>query len=69
MFLEKELSSCRDVVIKLLDDEHKPIIVWIACQAWPCKLTYAPLRADANEVLIETLELVHEGLSIEEANN
>jgi phage tail-like protein len=67
MFLEQGAQFRRDVVIKLLDDQHNPIIVWVLKKAWPCKLTYAPLKADANEVMIETLELVHEGLSIEGA--
>jgi phage tail-like protein len=62
----KELFR-RDVGIRLLNEEHQPIITWVALRAWPCKVEYAPLKADANEVLIETMELVHEGLIIVEA--
>ena len=58
----------RDVVIRLLNDEHQPIITWVLLRAWPCKVEYASLNAEANEVLIETMELVHEGLNIVEAN-
>jgi phage tail-like protein len=66
-FQEGKAKFRRDIAIRLLDEEHKPIITWIASNAWPCKVQYADLRADANEVLIETMELVHEGLSIIEA--
>ena len=57
----------RDVTIKLLNDEHQPIITWLARNAWPCKVQSGDLKADANEILIETMELTHEGLSIVEA--
>lgn len=66
-FQEGAQKFRRDITIKLLDEEHKPIITWVAYRAWPSKVQYADLKADANEVLIETMELVHEGLSIVEA--
>jgi phage tail-like protein len=56
----------RTVTIKLLDDEHKPVMTWRLLNAWPTKLQAGDLKAQANEVLIETLELVHEGLEIVE---
>jgi len=33
--------------------------------AWPCKIQASDLKADANEIAIETIELAHEGLLIE----
>ncbi len=36
-----------------------------AAGAWPAKLDYSMLNALANEVVIETLELAHEGFEIE----
>ena len=67
LFQEGSAQFRRDVAIKLLDEEHKPIITWIAANAWPCKVQYGSLNADENEILIETMELVHEGLTIIEA--
>lgn len=55
----------RDVLIKLLNEAHEPVRVWKIKNAWPCKLQSSDLKADANEVAIETMELVHEGISIE----
>lgn len=54
----------RTVTIKLLNEEHKPIITWTLLNAWPSKVQSTDLKADANEVAIETMELVHEGLDI-----
>ena len=67
MFQEGKAKFRRDISIKLLDEEHKPIITWAVFKAWPCKVAYADLRADASEIIIESMELVHEGLSIVEA--
>lgn len=57
----------RAVTIKLLNENHEPIITWILENAWPSKVQSTDLKADANEVAIETMELVHEGLTILEA--
>jgi len=57
----------RSVTIKLLNEAHEPIITWILENAWPSKVQSTDLKADANEVSIETMELVHEGLTILEA--
>ncbi len=57
----------RPVTIKLLNESHEPIMTWILENAWPSKVQSTDLKADANEVAIETMELVHEGLTILEA--
>ena len=54
----------RPVTIKLLNEEHNAIITWTLQNAWPSKIQSTDLKADANEVAIETMELVHEGLDI-----
>jgi phage tail-like protein len=67
MFQEGKEKFRQDISIRLLDEEHKPVITWMVNKAWPCKVQYADLKADANEIIIETMELVHEGLAIMEA--
>ena len=54
----------RTVTIKLLNENHEAIITWKLLNAWPSKVQSTDLKADANEVAIETMELVHEGLEI-----
>ena len=66
-FQENKEKYRSDVVIKLLNEEHKPVMIWKAIAAWPSKIQSTDLKADANEVAIETMELVHEGLTVEAA--
>jgi phage tail-like protein len=53
----------RDITIQLLDEEHAPVMTWKVLRAWPTKVTSPDLKANGNEVAIESLELAHEGLS------
>jgi len=55
----------RDITIKLLNEEHEPVVVWKVKNAWPSKIQSTDLKADGNEVAIESMEIVHEGLSIQ----
>lgn len=55
----------RDLTISLLNENHEPIVVWRIKNAWPLKVQAADLKSDGNEIAIETLELAHEGLVIE----
>ena len=55
----------RDITISLLNENHEPVVVWKVKNAWPTKVTSTDLKADGNEVAIESIELVHEGLTIQ----
>jgi len=55
----------RKVTITLLDEQRQPVQRWVLRDAWPAKLDYSPLNALGNEVVIETLELAHEGFETE----
>ena len=57
----------RTITIKLLNESHEPIITWQLENAWAKKVQSTDLKADANEVAIETMEITHEGLTILEA--
>lgn len=64
-FQEGKEKFRADMTIKLLNEEHQPIMIWKAIKAWPSKIQSADLKSDANEVAIETMEMVHEGLTLE----
>ncbi|RMA58873.1 phage tail protein [Ulvibacter antarcticus] len=55
----------RDVTIKLLNEEHEPVIVWKIKNAFPVKVQSTDLKGDGNETAIESLEIAHEGLIIQ----
>jgi len=55
----------RDLVISLLNEEHSPVMTWKVKNAFPVKVEGPGLKATGNEVAIESIELAHEGLTIE----
>lgn len=52
------------VIIKLLDESGSPTMIWTLANAWPAKITGTDLKAQGNEVAVETIEIAHEGLTI-----
>jgi len=54
----------RDIVIQLLNENHEPVIIWRAVNAFPVRLSGPVLNANTSEVAIEELELAHEGLIV-----
>lgn len=54
----------RDLTISLLNENREPVISWKVINAFPIKVQASDLKADGNEVAIETIELAHEGLDI-----
>lgn len=55
----------RDLTISLLNESHTPVIVWKVKKAFPVKVQSTDLKADGNEVAIESMEIAHEGLVIQ----
>ncbi len=54
----------RDITISLLNDEGNPVMLWAVSQAWPVKCEGPGLKATGNEIAIESIELVHEGITV-----
>lgn len=55
----------RDVTISLLNENHEPVVIWKVRNSFPTKLEYSPLDAQCSGVVIESLTLAHEGLTVE----
>jgi phage tail-like protein len=55
------------VTISLLDEAGSPTMVWTLANAWPTKISGTDLKADGNEVAVETIVIAHEGLTIANA--
>ena len=53
------------IVISLLNEEHAPVTTWKVKEAWPCKVEGPTLNSTGNEVAVESIELCHEGLTVE----
>ncbi len=56
-FDDEKVVPLATVVIKLLNEEHQPLMVWTINNVWPRSWKIAELNAEQGAVLIETLEL------------
>ena len=55
----------KDIIITLLNENHEPVMVWKALNCFPVKVEGPGLKATGNEVAIESIEVAHEKLTIE----
>lgn len=55
----------RNVTIVLLNEERQAVLRWHAEGAWVNKIEGPMFKASGNEVAMESVELVHEGLTLE----
>lgn len=54
----------KDISIILLNEKRQEQVRYNLAAAWPVKWTGPEFKAGANEVAVESLEIVHEGVSI-----
>jgi phage tail-like protein len=62
----EDLGTRQDCQIQLLDYDGSPIATYAIKQAWPSKLEPPDLKATTNEVAVESIEIAHEGLTLEQ---
>jgi phage tail-like protein len=48
--------------ITMLSRDYKPVAVWHFTNAWPSKVTGPSLKSDSNEIGVEEVTIVHEGM-------
>ena len=53
----------KNLSLVLIDEEGSDKSRWDVVEAWPTKYDPSDFNAKGNEVIIETLELVHEGIT------
>lgn len=59
----------RNVVIKLLNEKHEPVITWSLNNAFPIKYDPGSLNASEGKVLIESVELAYESFTVTRNDN
>jgi phage tail-like protein len=57
----------KPITISLLDEGGNPTMVWTLANAWPTKITGTDLKAQGNEVAVETIVIAHEGMTVTNA--
>ena len=55
----------RNVTIVLMNEARQPVLRWHAENAWVNKIEAPSFKAAGNEIAMESVELVHEGLTID----
>lgn len=48
-----------DLTVKLLNENHEPLVTWNVVHAYPVKWEIAELNAEESKVTIETIELAY----------
>ena len=56
----------RNGSIKLLDDQLSEVLRWNFRDGWICKWQGPALNARSNEIAIETIEIAHDGLELDQ---
>lgn len=54
----------RNITISLLNENREPVVVYKIKNAWVVSVQSTDLKADGNEVAIESAEICHEGIVI-----
>ena len=55
----------KDVDVKLLNDQHQPLMTWHLVQAYPTKWALTDLNATSNAVAVETLQLFYQYFTVD----
>src|SRR5581483_3692530 len=61
------VADRRNVTIILKNEQRQAVMRWHAEEAWINKIEGPSFKASGNEVAIESVEIVHEGLTLEVA--
>ncbi|WP_346857587.1 phage tail protein [uncultured Draconibacterium sp.] len=48
-----------DLIVKLLNEKHEPLMSWNVVHAYPVKWSVSDFHAEENKLVIETLELTY----------
>ena len=59
------VADRRDGSIVLMDEERKDVLRWNFTSGWINKIEAPSFKANGNEVAMESIEIVHEGLMLD----
>ncbi len=59
------VADRRNVTIVLMNEARQPVLRWHAENAWINKIEGPSFKASSNDVAMESVELIHEGLTLE----
>ena len=56
-------SARKDGSVEVVDWEGKPVMTYAFVKGWPCKYSAPGLNAGGNDILVEEIEIAHEGFT------
>jgi len=57
----------KDIVVRLCDENGTAVVSWKVLNAFPTKLDAPTFTASSNDVAIESMELMADGVSVEQS--
>jgi phage tail-like protein len=54
-------AARKDGTIEVVDFEGTPVLTYSFVRGWPCKYSSPGLNAGGNDILVEEIEIAHEG--------
>jgi phage tail-like protein len=60
--MDGDIRRDESMSIVLLDEKRQEVVRWNLRNAWPTKYNAPDMKANANEIAIESIEIAHEGL-------
>jgi phage tail-like protein len=57
----------KNIDVKLLNEEHQPLVTWHLVRAYPTKWSVSDLSATNNAVVVETLQLFYQYFTVDRA--
>jgi phage tail-like protein len=57
----------KNVDVKLLNEEHQPLMTWHVVNAFPTKWAVSDLNASGNAVVIETMQLFYQYFTLDQS--
>ena|SRR5436309_1458283 len=55
----------KNIDVKLLNENHEPLVTWHVSRAYPTKWAVSDLNSTGNAVLIETLQMFYQRFTVE----
>ena len=55
----------KNIDVKLLDEEHQPLVTWHIVNAYPTKWSISDLAASNNSVVVESLQFFYQYFSVD----
>ena len=63
--IEDQNIELKNIDVKLLNENHEPLMTWHVVKAYPTKWMVSDLNASTNGVVVETLQLAYQTFSMD----